>query len=633
MTIGGGASNNAVGNSGWAISTEVTCSAKSGQEHVALAALMVRPGNALADGQGARDNIWSFYTELRDQTNQPSNVSGPMVGYEHDLFCGNDDPGNNRIIHAMGFGREKPTDTIARVGRGSVIGCADSNPGNGGYTDVTTQSYLGRGYCVICPWDSAAFDCSEGYARSGAPAYRMGEAMAISFAADDKPQLKHTASALRYYYNGAEIVNFSDTGTMSVGGSIVLQESNAVVFTSDSKSQLKHTANALRYYYNGAEIFNFGDTGGLGVAGGLSVSSTLASVGLKYTKSWQLASGYDLDTLTEAGFYDGASLVHAPTGDWYYIEVLTHSNTPTYCVQRATGLSSNRDIYMRQKAGASWSAWQLIPQWGIDFTFKDITASRGDGSGVVYLGGTSHYLYYDNTKYNMSNGGLSVGGDITAAGLLVTTGTASGVQLSDRSGGTPTWTLYDNGGVLRVFRSDSGDLFQFNTPYFAPGSDGGIATGQASLRWSTVYAASGTINTSDAREKTGVTPLSDAELAWAKDLAKEVGSFQFLDSIAKKGKDSARHHLGMTVQRAIELGQAHGLDPTRYAFICYDTWEAEPEVTESVLDSAGEPTGEIRVLSPARPAGDRYSFRTDQLALFIAAGQETRLAALEATTA
>ncbi|GEL44183.1 hypothetical protein MEX01_47740 [Methylorubrum extorquens] len=33
--------------------------------------------------------------------------------------------------------------------------------------------------------------------------------------------------------------------------------------------------------------------------------------------------------------------------------------------------------------------------------------------------------------------------------------------------------------------------------------------------------------------------------------------------------------------------------------------------------------------TPATPAGDRYGFRADQLALFIAAGYEARLAALE----
>ncbi|MGX7703261.1 DUF2793 domain-containing protein [Methylobacterium sp. Gmos1] len=169
-----------------------------------------------------------------------------------------------------------------------------------------------------------------------------------------------------------------------------------------------------------------------------------------------------------------------------------------------------------------------------------------------------------------------------------------------------------------------------------PTADNAYSCGLGSNRWSVVYAASGTINTSDAREKTGLAVLTAAELAWAKDLAAGLGTFQFLASIAEKGAEAARHHVGLTVQGAIAMGRAHGLDPFRYAFICHDAWDATPAVdavTETVLDPDGAPTGEVRTVTPAqagREAGDRYSFRTDQLALFVTAGQEQRLAALEA---
>jgi hypothetical protein len=143
-----------------------------------------------------------------------------------------------------------------------------------------------------------------------------------------------------------------------------------------------------------------------------------------------------------------------------------------------------------------------------------------------------------------------------------------------------------------------------------PRVDNSFNSGHPSFRWANIYAGSGTIITSDAREKTSVAPLTDTEIAWARDLAREIGSYQFIGAIAEKG-DAARHHIGMTVQRAIELGLAHGLDPMAYAFICYDTWEATDE----------------------RPAGDRYSFRADQLALFIARGQEAAIAAQAAEIA
>ena len=137
--------------------------------------------------------------------------------------------------------------------------------------------------------------------------------------------------------------------------------------------------------------------------------------------------------------------------------------------------------------------------------------------------------------------------------------------------------------------------------------------GTASQRASVVYAASGTINTSDAREKTSVTALTSAEIQAAKLLAAEIGTYQWLASIESKGAD-ARKHIGMTVQRAIEVMESCGLDPFAYGFICFDEWGA-------VETEDGETTQE---------AGNRYSFRPDELLFFIARGFEARLAALEA---
>ena len=82
--------------------------------------------------------------------------------------------------------------------------------------------------------------------------------------------------------------------------------------------------------------------------------------------------------------------------------------------------------------------------------------------------------------------------------------------------------------------------------------------------------------------------------------------FKFLDAIAAKGEE-ARWHIGMTVQSVADVLVAHGLDPWRYGFMCYDSWAADDE----------------------QESGDRYAFRTEELLLFIAAGINERLARLE----
>lgn len=190
--------------------------------------------------------------------------------------------------------------------------------------------------------------------------------------------------------------------------------------------------------------------------------------------------------------------------------------------------------------------------------------------------------------------------------------------------------------------------------------DNVASLGTSSQRWSVVYAGTGTINTSDAREKTPVSALEANQIAAAIALSKEIGTYKWLASIQEKGED-ARLHIGMTVQRAVEIMEANGLDPMAYGFICYDSWDATPEnsymeqrgylytlneeteeeqvVVENVIEegNAFPDTGvywkythdEKVVISEAVPAGDRYSFRYDELNLFIAAGIEARLAALE----
>ena len=175
--------------------------------------------------------------------------------------------------------------------------------------------------------------------------------------------------------------------------------------------------------------------------------------------------------------------------------------------------------------------------------------------------------------------------------------------------------IYSRSDVLRLTTWDgttATPAYTFNndpgTSAFYPAANNTRKLGQAGNRWTEVFATNGTINTSDARAKTAVTPLTAAEMAAAKDLAREIGSFKFLSAVAEKG-DAARKHIGMTVQRAIEIMTAHGLNPMAYGFICYDEWDADP-----VED---------------REAGDCYGFRPDELLTFIARGFDARLTALE----
>lgn len=221
-----------------------------------------------------------------------------------------------------------------------------------------------------------------------------------------------------------------------------------------------------------------------------------------------------------------------------------------------------------------------------------------------------------------------------------------------------TWTSLARGGFagasgidmrptgLLLFGADSAaptgfDVtwrWQMTTTSFQPVTDNVYTVGDASHRPSVIWAGTGTISTSDGREKTAVAPLTSAEIAAAGDLARAIGTYQWLAMIDAKGADAARHHAGLTVQQAIAIMQAHGLDPFRYGFICYDQWEATPEVWEDVPAQVDEDGNETvpasRVLTePARPAGDRYSFRDTELDHFLARGAAAERDELKARVA
>lgn len=64
---------------------------------------------------------------------------------------------------------------------------------------------------------------------------------------------------------------------------------------------------------------------------------------------------------------------------------------------------------------------------------RDITATRGDGTGVIYLGNSTRYVYYDGTSYQMPTAGLTVGGLVKGRGggrgmgqITLSTGNPSG---------------------------------------------------------------------------------------------------------------------------------------------------------------------------------------------------------------
>lgn len=258
------------------------------------------------------------------------------------------------------------------------------------------------------------------------------------------------------------------------------------------------------------------------------------------------------------------------------------------------------------------------------------------GSGEFSLGVTARaastqtqllnhpVLVLQNTSEAAGNG-LGIRFQIADTGSVLRTAGGIGMVSTAKDAGSVTADMYFYMGTSERMRITSAGVVR-------PGADNTQTLGGASFRWSTVFAGTGTINTSDEREKQWRGPLNAAELRAAKRIAAEIGIYQFLDSIAEKGAANARLHCGVRAQQVFAILEDEGLEWSAYAWCCHDEWEETPPqpAVPEVLDDEGQIVDPARPAQPAIPAGDRYGIRPDQLALWLIAAQEQRLLALEA---
>lgn len=243
---------------------------------------------------------------------------------------------------------------------------------------------------------------------------------------------------------------------------------------------------------------------------------------------------------------------------------------------------------------------------------------------AVYLqalsnnGGTQYgYLRFRSSGQIDTYGGLNVAGNMVASGRVYgyspNVSTAGALTLQDASGNPDA--------VYIQAVNNTGSAEYGNLKFKADGTighsgaaiplvDNALSCGTASFRWSEVYAGTGTINTSDEREKVWRGPATDAEMAAARAIIAELGFYQWKDSVAEKGPDEARYHFGARAQRVWTAMAEQGLvEPiaddkpgkTPYGFLCWD------ELADGT---------------------NRFGLRLDELTLFLFVCMERRLAAL-----
>ncbi|NLH44840.1 MAG: tail fiber domain-containing protein, partial [Acholeplasmataceae bacterium] len=138
--------------------------------------------------------------------------------------------------------------------------------------------------------------------------------------------------------------------------------------------------------------------------------------------------------------------------------------------------------------------------------------------------------------------------------------------------------------------------------------------------------------TSDETEKTRTELLSDEILdAWSE---VDFCQFQYIDRVIIKSDDGARWHVGIVAQRVKEAFERHGLDPFKYALLCYDEWGHEDAITSvvpAVYDENGVVLEEEKlVIDKAETLpGQRYGIRYEQALVMEATLQRRNYSKLE----
>jgi hypothetical protein len=220
---------------------------------------------------------------------------------------------------------------------------------------------------------------------------------------------------------------------------------------------------------------------------------------------------------------------------------------------------------------------------------------RIDSSGRLLVGTDTSGLEYANIQVvggaagsgsgniRLSSTDVAPGGDLGGVRFTDYNGQVGAQVLGVRDGGTwtsgnsqPTklvFSVTDDGQSSPVSRMeiDRGGTTKFNgaiTSYL----DNTQNIGSASIRWSTIYSATGSINTSDENLKQDIESLESAEIGVAIAIKGLVKKFRFKDAVEVKGED-ARIHVGVIAQEVEQAFVDAGLDPRRYALFCENELE------------------------------------------------------------
>jgi hypothetical protein len=275
------------------------------------------------------------------------------------------------------------------------------------------------------------------------------------------------------------------------------------------------------------------------------------------------ASGFTWKTiyLKNQFIWNGYSIT-APTGN----TSLFLRNDGTWVAPTSAGVSS-----FNTRTGA------------VTLTSGDVTGalgftpiSSGGALGTPSSGNLANCTFptlNQNTTGNAATAtfATSAGSASTATSAATATSASTAANLSGATLSTSSFTLVSSNNIIALQSSAGNGVFVNGSgATFTPSSDNAMSLGSSGFRWTTVYATTGTINTSDATQKEQIADLTAAELAVARRIKGLFKTFKFKDAVAAKGA-GARKHIGVMAQDVQAAFAAEGLNASDYGVFCSDT--------------------------------------------------------------